>query len=494
MRCQAAFAPGRADAGDNRVSNILAIGVHLPRLRLSRGAMANALGWLTGGAGAGKGSRSLAYWDEDSVTMAVAAARHALARQTAPVIDTLQFASTTPPFAEPQNAAFVRAALRLPATTLTQDVHGTPRASLLALHMALESGKRTLVAAGDLPAALPGSTAEARAGDGGAAVLTGNEPGLLRYLGGASLSEPFTDCYRAAGHDYPQEWEERWLREAGYLELVHDAIGRALQAASLRPEQIDHFVLPCPAPGVAAAVAAKAGLAQARLASTLAENCGDTGAAHAFVMLGRALEDAAPGQKVLVAQFGQGATALLFEAGDAVAGMAAPVSPALQDGLVENNYMKLLAFRGRIAWDRGLRGRFLVNEALSTAWRNADALLGFVGGRCRETGQVQFPPTRLAATDGFHLDTQEPWPLADRRGRIATFTADLLAFSPCPPNCYGLVDIEGGGRVLMEFTDPQAHQLDAGACVAFALRIKDLDPQTGYRRYFWKALAAATAD
>ncbi|CFW13669.1 Uncharacterised protein [Bordetella pertussis] len=30
--------------------------------------------------------------------------------------------------------------------------------------------------------------------------------------------------------------------------------------------------------------------------------------------------------------------------------------------------------------------------------------------------------------------------------------------------------------------------------MAFALRIKDLDPQTGYRRYFWKALAAPTAD
>ncbi|CCJ50207.1 OB-fold domain-containing protein [Bordetella parapertussis] len=433
MCCQAALAPGGADAGDNRVSNILAIGVHLPRLRLSRGAMANALGWLSGGAGAGKGSRTLAYWDEDSVTMAVAAARHALARQAAPAIDALQFASTTPPFAEPQNAAFVRAALRLPATTLTQDVHGTPRAGLLALHMALESGTRTLVAAADLPTALPGSTAEARAGDGGAAVLTGDEPGLLRYLGGASLSAPFTDRYRAAGHDYPQEWEERWLREAGYLELVHDAIGRALQAASLRPEQVDHFVLPCPVPGVAVAVAAKAGL-------------------------------------------------------------AAPVSPALQGGLAENNYMKLLAFRGRIAWDRGLRGRFLVNEALSTAWRNADALLGFVAGRCRETGQVQFPTTRLAATGGFHLDTQEPWPLADRGGRIATFTADLLAFSPCPPNCYGLVDIDGGGRVLMEFTDPQASQLEAGAAVAFALRIKDLDPQTGYRRYFWKALAAPTAD
>src|SRR5690606_16621910 len=156
----------------------------------------------------------------------------------------------------------------------------------------------------------------------------------------------------------------------------------------------------------------------------------------------------------------------------------------------EDNYMKLLAFRGKVEWDRGLRGRYLVNEALSTSWRNADALLGFVGGRCRETGRVQFPPTRLAAGPGFHLDTQEPVPLADEPARIATFTADRLAFSPSPPNCYGLVDFDCGARVLMEFTDPQAGTLELGDAVEFTFRVKDLDPTTGYRRYFWKAVAA----
>lgn len=476
------------------MSNVLSIGIYLPTLRLSRTAISQALGWLANGAGAGKGCRTLAYWDEDSVTMAVAASRRTLATHKSAEIDALHFATTTPPFAEPQNAAFVRAALQLRETTLTQDVHGTPRAALVALHMALESGSKTLIAAADMPAALPGSVAESRAGDAGAALLTGDGPGLLRYLGGANLSASFIDRYRAAGHDYPQEWEERWLREAGYLELVHEAIDRALQAASLQPEDVDHVVLPCSVPGVAAALVAKSGLNRAQLAPALIETCGDTGTAHAFVMLGRALEYITPGQIVLVAQLGQGATALLFEAGHAVADLPAPVSPSLEGGLSEENYMKLLAFRGQIAWDRGLRGRFLINEALSTAWRNADALLGFVGSRCRETGQIQFPPTRLAASAEFHLDTQEPYPLADRHGRIATFTADLLAFSPSPPNCYGLVDIDGGGRMLMEFTDPQASLLTPGASVAFAMRIKDLDAQTGYRRYFWKALAARTAN
>ena len=185
------------------MTSILAFGAHLPRLRLARAAVSASLGWLTSAAGAGKGQRSLAFWDEDSITMAVAAARSALLGQEAASIRALSFATTSATFAEPQGASFLRAALRLPDACLTQDVQGTPRATLIALHSALESGGTALIAAGDLPPGAPGSLAEARAGDGGAAVLVGPGPGLLDYLGGISLSAPFTDRYRASGHSHP---------------------------------------------------------------------------------------------------------------------------------------------------------------------------------------------------------------------------------------------------------------------------------------------------
>ena len=59
-------------------AGISAIGTYLPRLRLSRKSMAAAMSWLTPQNHA-PGSRTLAFWDEDSVTMAVAAARSCLA-------------------------------------------------------------------------------------------------------------------------------------------------------------------------------------------------------------------------------------------------------------------------------------------------------------------------------------------------------------------------------------------------------------------------------
>ncbi len=50
---------------------ILAFGAYLPRLRLSRKAVADANAWFNPGLkGLAKGERTMCNWDEDSVTMA----------------------------------------------------------------------------------------------------------------------------------------------------------------------------------------------------------------------------------------------------------------------------------------------------------------------------------------------------------------------------------------------------------------------------------------
>jgi uncharacterized OB-fold protein len=359
---------------------------------------------------------------------------------------------------------------------------------------ALPICQTSLLVAAEIPKHPAGSVAESKSGDGAAAVLV--EPsgdGLLHYLGGGSITRPFIDRYRATGRDFALEWEERWIREEGYLKIVPKAISAALDAANLSPKEIDHFVLPSTIAGCAKAVSQTSGLGHARLASDLAADCGDTGSAHALFMLAGAMESMKPGEKVLVAEFGQGSTALIFEVGPAITTMVPQVSRQIESGLPEQNYLKLAIFRGMLDWERGLRGRVQVNEALTTAYRRSDDLLGFVGGRNRQTGTIQFPQSRIAATrEGLDVDALEPYPLADRGGTIATSTADLLAFSRHPPNCYGLVDFIGGGRLMMDFTDPGADRLKAGDAVRFVFRIKDIDERTGFRRYFWKAIAADT--
>ena len=55
---------------------IVAYGAYVPRLRLNRQAVYDANKWFAAGLrGLAKGERSMANWDEDSVTMAVEASR-----------------------------------------------------------------------------------------------------------------------------------------------------------------------------------------------------------------------------------------------------------------------------------------------------------------------------------------------------------------------------------------------------------------------------------
>ena len=109
-------------------------------------------------------------------------------------------------------------------------------------------------------------------------------------------------------------------------------------------------------------------------------------------------------------------------------------------------------------------------------------------GRCSACGTLQFPRTRICVNPNCNaLDSQEPHAFADTIGRINSHTADRLTYSPDPPACYGMIQFEGGGRWMMDFTDLEADQLEVGRAMRMVFRIKDVDAQRGFRRYFWKA-------
>ncbi|HEV3394775.1 MAG TPA: OB-fold domain-containing protein, partial [Xanthobacteraceae bacterium] len=85
------------------------------------------------------------------------------------------------------------------------------------------------------------------------------------------------------------------------------------------------------------------------------------------------------------------------------------------------------------------------------------------------------------------VHTQEPHPFAEMTGRINSYTADRLTYSPDPPACYGMIQFDAGGRVMIDFTDVDAESLAVGQPMRMMFRIKDVDAQRHFRRYFWKA-------
>jgi uncharacterized OB-fold protein len=164
------------------------------------------------------------------------------------------------------------------------------------------------------------------------------------------------------------------------------------------------------------------------------------------------------------------------------------VSEWIARGVEERSYTKFLAFKGQLQLERGMRGEQDKKTALSTAWRHRTALLGLVAGRCEVTGSVHFPPSRLSYDqDKPLLDTQQPYKLADRPAKILSWSAEYLSYHPSPPHHYGQIDFEGGGRILMDFTDLDVGEVDAGTAMEMVFRIKDTDERRHFTRYFWKA-------
>lgn len=476
---------------------LTAFGGYVPRARLQRKAITSANAWVAPNlVGKGRGERAMGNWDEDSVTMAVEAARDLLGTDDdRSHIDALYFGSTTLPFSDRLNAGIIAAALTLEKNTQGVDVASTLRAGTTALLQAINgvsagASDNALVCAADHRRARAASPQELDFGDGAAALTVGRDKLIARFLGSKTLTVDFVDHFRGENNEFDYNWEERWIRDEGYTKIVPEAVEGALAATGLSGGDIDHFVMPCTFAKLPQKLAKICGIDPDKVTDNLASVCGDTGAAHGLVMLVHALQNAKPGEKILLVQFGGGCDALVFETTDLLNSIAARgIVGSLADRAEETNYMKFLTFHNLVEWDRGMRGEQDKKTALTTLYRNEDAIMGLVGGRCTETGVVQFPRSRISvAPNNPAVDTQEPYKFAERKATILSWSADYLSFSMNPPNHYGMMVFEGGGRIMMDMTDVTPGEVDSGMDVRMVFRIKDVDDQRGFKRYFWKAV------
>ncbi len=478
---------------------ITSFGAYVPRYRLQRSTIAAANTWHNAGLkGLAKGERAMANWDEDSVTMAVEAARDGLTGVNREAVTGVFLASTSLPFADRAQAGICAAALNLREDIQTLDFTSSQRVGtsglIAALQAAESSGGPVLFLASDHRRMKPGSEGEMQQGDGAAAlVLGGNAPDIAHVLATVSHAHDFVDHYRGADQEFDEGWETRWIRDDGYGKLVPPVVKAALEKAGIDGGSITHFCMPCVFKGVANKIAKRAGMPDTAVRDNLMAVMGEAGTAHAMIMLVDALQDARPGDRIMVVGFGQGVDALIVEVTDAIHNLPARkgVKGFLKRRKEETNYFKYLAFNHLIEVEKGKRGEQDNMAILTAQWRNHKAVLGLVGGKCRETGVIQFPPSRYSVNPQNHsLDTQEDYPLADVPAKIMSFTADNLTYTPEPPAHYGMVVFEEGGRMMADFTDVDPDTVQVGQQMRMVFRIKRIDERRGYHHYFWKAVPA----
>ena len=478
---------------------LLSYGAYIPRLRLQRKVVTAFNSWFTGSTRAG-GERAMANWDEDSVTMAVEAARDCLNG-----IDLMpaavHLASTSPPFDDRQNAGIVATALDLPTSVGTLDLSASLRAGTAGLIAALQMGAGgagpILFSASEHRRTRSASSQESSYGDGAAALLVGEGRPVATLMASCTVTADLVDHYRGHGTTTDYSWEERWVREEGWLKLVPEAIRGALEKAGVDAGSVSFACIPGMLPKIQAQVAKAAGLSEAALRDNLASVCGDTGTAHPLLMLAHALESAKAGERILVVGFGQGCDALLFQVAETVAEFPRRngVSGSLARRKSESDYGKFLAFNDGLDLERGMRAELDKATAMTALYRNRRMLLGLVGGVCTKCGTRQFPKSNICVNPNCRAwNSQSGHRFADTKAKVMSFTADMLTYSPDPPSHCGMVEFEQGGRFMADFTDVDFGHVEVGMPMKMMFRIKDFDTQRNFTRYFWKAAPAAVEE
>jgi len=457
------------------LSGIVRYGSYVPYFRLTRAAI-----------GAGKGERAVASFDEDSVSMAVEAARDAL--RGGPRVDTLVFATTSPPYAEKLNAATVQAALDLPEHVASLELGASSRMGLSGLLLGLDlatAGRAALVCASDVVVGAPGGSRESQSGDGAVAFLTGSDSdAVARLLGRASATIEILDVWRLPEDRFASQWEERFSADTMGPAII-DTAKRALQAAGVEPAALTTVILDGTNPRSMAGLPRALGLKPEQLADTLAASVGRTGVAHAGLLLARALDSAKPGDRILVVSEADGADVLVFEVTDKIKNMP-PVRKVDRWIASKRNdvaYNAYLRWRGILPFEPPRRPD-PQRPAAPPMHRHERWKLAFVGSRCTKCQTGHLPPQRVCVKCGA-VDQMRDERFADTSCRITTYTLDHLAYSLQPPVVVGVADYEGGGRFACELTDVDPKEVAIGNNLEMTFR--RLYTGQGVHNYFWKA-------
>ena len=477
---------------------ITGYGGYIPRLRLSRASVAMANAWIDPSLMMyAKSERAICDVDEDSVTMAVEAARDCLNSADASKVDSLFFASTTMPFSDRQNSTIVAEALALRDDLATLDVTSSQRAGTSGLLTALKAqtgGGATLFVTADNRKTRAASVKEMLFGDGAAALTLGSENVIAKFIGGHSINRDFIDHFRGGAERYDSYFEERWIRDEGYYKMVPDALQALAAKTGLAPGDVDHFIMPCLIRRVREALAKKLGIRPEAVRDDLSAGCGETGTAHPLLMLAHTLEEASPGQKILVVGFGQGVDVLLFETTGNLNSFSPRrgVKARLASGVVENNYQKYLSFKDMVDIEWGMRAESGGKVRPSAAWREHRNFNALIAGKCTECGTIQFPTSNICVNPECRARrSQEDYRLADSPAKVASYTVDRLAYSPHPPLLFGMIEFDEGAKFMMQFTECDEDKVDVGLPMEMVFRIKIMEKNRGLPTYFWKAAPSA---
>ncbi|MFC2044937.1 3-oxoacyl-[acyl-carrier-protein] synthase III C-terminal domain-containing protein [Chloroflexota bacterium] len=469
---------------------IISYGAHVPYYRLPRSIVGKA--W---GKSGGRGEKAVANFDEDPITISVAAGIDCLTGFDPKTVDGLFMATTSSPYKERQNSSIVSTALDLRPQIQNADFTNCLRAGTIALLLAMDtikagSAKRVMVTAADTRLGFAASENEQAFGDGGATLLMGDEAVAVQIEGSYTLSEDFPDYWRAHNDSFVRSWEDRFGLDQGYRKFPTEAAAGVMKKLNLTPKDFTKVCFYGPDTRRHTELGKAIGFEPAQVQESLLDTVGNTGTALALMILVSALEEAKAGDRILLISYGNGSDALVLRVTDEIEKIKnrRGIKQNINNKKILDNYEKYLRWRGLVPLQPASRP---MNPTVSMAslWRENRSALPLCGVKCKKCGTPQlflnFASTRARVCLECHAkDEFENYRFADKKGKVVTFSHDYLASSGDPPNTLTIVDFDGGGRGSFEMTDRHPEECQVGMTVEMTFR--KISFANGIHNYFWK--------
>ena len=341
-----------------RAVGITGYGAYIPRYRLPASEIDRI--WNDGEGEAPVAFKSVAGLDEDTVTIATEAARNALARaEIEPtVLRAVWVGSESHPYAVKPSSTIVAEAIGAGPATLAADWQFACKAGTEALQASI-----ALVGSGmaDYALAIGADTAQGRPGDaleytaaaGGAAFIIGPAENSIATLDGSySYVSDTPDFWRRPQQHYPSHGG-RFTGEPGYFAHVLAAARGLMEGLNLTAGDFQYVVFHQPNPRFPVRAALELGFKREQYeAGLLANEIGNAYAGSSLLGFSAILDQAQPGERILLVSFGSGAGSDAFSWQTcAQLPLRQPLVPYTRDYIERRtliDYATYLRFRGQL--------------------------------------------------------------------------------------------------------------------------------------------------
>jgi hydroxymethylglutaryl-CoA synthase len=298
------------------MTGIVGYGAHIPSYRIKVEEIAKV--WGDDPASISKGlvvnQKSVPGPDEDTVTIAVEAARRALKRAEIDPqqIGAIYVGSESHPYAVKPTATIVADAIRASPDLTAADLEFACKAGTAGIQAAIGLVKSGLIKYGlaigaDTSQGAPGDALEYTASAGGAAYIIGNDNTIADFEATCSYTTDTPDFYRREGQDYPSHGG-RFTGEPAYFKHVLNAAEKMMEKTNTTAKDYDYAIFHQPNGKFYIRAAKRLGFTEEQYKQgLLTPNIGNTYSGATPLGLSAVLDIAKPGDKIFVVSYGSGA-------------------------------------------------------------------------------------------------------------------------------------------------------------------------------------------